>query len=265
MYMLKQIFEFLLSPMGIMSILFLLGLIMIILKRSSTWARGFLVAGALLFLVFTFSPIADILIRQLEIKYPPLTSQPPFALTKHIAVLSHYTEDDPAYPITSNVSEETLFRAAETMRLYRMLPESRIIVSGGFFKGSKRSQASLMSEYLQTLRIPKSAIILEEQSIDTYENLMEIRKIVGVQPFILVTSAHHLPRAMAVAHRLGMKAIPAPAGITILHYYPPGMSCTDWIQAIIKNFYPFVSRWQNLQRAYHEYLGYLWYMLLNRI
>jgi uncharacterized SAM-binding protein YcdF (DUF218 family) len=265
MYILKAIIGFSVSPMGMISIFFLVGFIVTILKHRSRWAHGFMMAGAFLFLVFTFTPVADILIRQLEVQYPPLTNLPETAPFTYIAVLSHYTVDDQDFPITSNVSQETLCRVAEAIRLYRMLPESRIIVSGGFFYGARHSQASLMSDCLQTLGVPESSIITEEHSRDTFENLMGIHKIVGVQPFLLVTSAHHMPRAMAAARRLGMNATPAPACISILYYYPPGMSFNEWIKAIYKNFlYPSALRWQHLEWAHHEYLGYLWYMLTGR-
>src|SRR5262249_37539358 len=72
--------------------------------------------------------------------------------------------------------------------------------------------------------VPASAVRVETKSRNTSENLAFSREI--VTPFgdhvWLVTSALHMRRAMAVAHKLGIKARPYPCdyrGLPMLHWY----------------------------------------------
>ena len=55
-------------------------------------------------------------------------------------------------------------------------------------------------------------IILESASRDTEEQARLIKPMVGREKFFLVTSASHLPRAMAMFHKLGLEPVAAPVG-----------------------------------------------------
>ena len=57
-------------------------------------------------------------------------------------------------------------------------------------------------------------MIIESASKDTGEQARLIKPIVGTAPFVLVTSAIHMPRSMALFEKLGMSPIPGPAGST---------------------------------------------------
>jgi uncharacterized SAM-binding protein YcdF (DUF218 family) len=93
-----------------------------------------------------------------------------------------------------------------------------------------------------------------------------VKPIVGQKPFILVTSACHLRRAMAIAHKLGMTPVAAPACIWTLQEFPPGKPWSTWAIKVLKSFgYPSVARLGALQLAYHEYVGFIWYRLLGRL
>jgi len=67
---------------------------------------------------------------------------------------------------------------------------------------------------------------------------------------------------MAVAKKLNMPAIAAPAQIWTLQNFPPGMIWPEWSLRVIKSFStPSLYRLSYLQRASHEYGGYFWYQL----
>jgi hypothetical protein len=93
-----------------------------------------------------------------------------------------------------------------------------------------------------------------------------VKKLVGDERFALVAPARDLPRAMAVAHRLGLTPLAAPACIRTLQSYPEGMTLAQWMWTLLDSFrYPSVQRLADVQWAHHEYVGLLWYRLLGRI
>jgi uncharacterized SAM-binding protein YcdF (DUF218 family) len=69
-----------------------------------------------------------------------------------------------------------------------------------------------MASVSRFMGVPKDNMIIEEASKDTKDQARLIKPIVGTAPFVLVTSAIHMPRSMALFEKLGMNPIPAPAG-----------------------------------------------------
>jgi len=263
---LKRIVEVAISPLGIMTVLLVGGVVCCLSGRYLRLGRRLLVSGALLYLVFTFSPLAEILIRSLEKPFQPMLAPPAEPKIDRIVVLSGYGEHYPAFPVTSGLSEETMCRLAEGIRLYRQLPGSKLIVSGGVVREGDGPIAGLMADFVVQLGARGEDILTEGNSRTTYENLLEVRKMVGSNPFILVTSACDLWRASAVARKLGMSPIPAPACVWALQHYPAVMEASQWVTSFFGAFaHPSPARLTRIQWAYHEYVGYVWYRLLGRV
>ena len=82
-----------------------------------------------------------------------------------------------------------------------------------------------------------------------------IKAVVGDHPFVLVTSATHLPRSMALFRKMGMAPIPAPAGPTCKASHP--LSPDD--------FFPSSNALDNTSQAMHEYVGMLWAKMRGQI
>src|SRR5262249_45980393 len=126
--------------------------------------------------------------------------------------------------------------------------------------------AVIMADFLHEMGVPLDNIRLEDQSRDTYENLREVRRMIRDHPFLLVATASDLRRAMAVARKLDMVALPAPACIWATQRFPPGLTWVTWISRVVESLaYPSERRWSYLQWAYHEYVGYMWYAIHDRI
>ena len=265
MELIRKLAELTFSPVGIMTILTATGLSLSVFRRRSRSGRRLLIWGGLLFLVFLFSPLAEYLILSLERPYAPMLSPPAEPGINRIVVLAGYAEEYPGFPITSNVSGETLCRMSEGLRLYRLLPGSSLILSGSVVRKGDKPVAVLMADFLQQMGVPARDLIVEANSRNTFENLYEVKKLVGSNPFILVTSACDLRRAMAVARRLRMAPVPAPACIRALQHHPKDAGFRERAAVFFRRFIPSLDNFSKLQWAYHEYIGYIWYMLLGRI
>jgi uncharacterized SAM-binding protein YcdF (DUF218 family) len=263
---LARMVELGLSPFGIIVVLLAAGVLLSLTRRRRRAGFGLLFLGAALYLLCTATPLAELAIGNLERPYLPLQTVDPSSGVDRIVILSGYGVDHPATPVTSNLAGETTCRVAEGIRLYRQLPKSKIVVSGGILRKGDQPIARQMADFIVAMGISPDDVLVEGRSRNTYENLVEVQPIVGSNPFILVTSACHLRRAMAIAHKLGMRPVAAPACIWTLQQFPPGIPWSTWTFKVVKSFAcPSVARLGALQLAYHEYVGFVWYRLLGRL
>jgi uncharacterized SAM-binding protein YcdF (DUF218 family) len=260
---LARAIEGILSPVGILTLLMAGGLVASLSRRWSGLGHRLLASGAAVWILGTCLPLAELSIFALERPYRPLSSLDSVAADT-IVILSAYAEDHPTIPVTSTVSDQTMCRLVEGIRLYHQRPHLTVVVSGGAASG--RPFALIMADFLRAMGIPEGDLRVESRSRNTYENLREVKTIVGDRPFVLVATAADLRRALAVARRLGMRAIPAPACIWALEHWSPDMGWQDWVWQLAGSVGPpSTQRWAYLQWAHHEYLGYVWYAWLGRL
>ena len=261
MTILKALLEAFSSPVGLISIFFVSGILVRILRPHSRIGYRLVWSGVGLYLVFLMTPLAEILYVNLERPFPSMPHRD--ASVRTIVVLSAYGEGSPFLPVTHKLDVETISRMVEGIRLYRDHPGARLIVSGGSLGEEYDPVAILMAEFAKVMGVPNQDIVVEGQSTTTYENLLEVKKIIGSEPFILVTSSGELRRAVAVARKMEMKPLPAPANFWVIHRFPAGISWVNWGQMVVDNMSS--DRFSYLQRAHHEFLGYVWYWILGRV
>jgi uncharacterized SAM-binding protein YcdF (DUF218 family) len=265
MVMIERSVELVFSPLGIVTLVMAAGLVLSAGKRHRRAGSRLLVCGSLLFLIFLFSPLAEYLVLDLERPYPPMITPPESPKVTRIVVLAGYAEEHPGFPVTSNVSGHTTCSIAEGLRLYRLVPEGKLVLSGGVVRRGERPVAAMMAEFLRQVGVPDKDLIVEGKSQNTYENLVEVRKLLGPDPFILVAAGCDLRRAVAVARKLHMTPLPAPSCIWASQHHPEHARAGERIAVFFKSFHPSLDNFHRLQWAYHEFLGYLWYQLQGRI
>jgi uncharacterized SAM-binding protein YcdF (DUF218 family) len=197
----------------------------------------------------------------LEKDYAPMLQPPKHPGPDKILILSGYAEEHEGFPITSLLSGMTIGNLTEGLRLYRLMPDSVLIVSGGVLRKDEQSVAASMAEFLKQMGVSEEHILIEGNSRNTYENFRESGKFVGTEPFILVAQACDMRRAMAVARKLGQNPMAAPASYWASQNNS-GLSKLEKTGKFLSHFfYPSVENLNRIQWAYHEYAGYLWYRL----
>jgi uncharacterized SAM-binding protein YcdF (DUF218 family) len=112
-------------------------------------------------------------------------------------------------------------------RLFHAGKAQMLILSGGY--DSERhafSEARAMAAFLTDLGVPDQAMVLEEQSRNTRQNAAfsaAILKACGIERILLVTSALHMPRAVALFAAQGLQVIPAPTDFEASQSPQPGL------------------------------------------
>ena len=116
-------------------------------------------------------------------------------------------------------------------------PHIRLIASGGQGSDEKISEAQAIYNYLvENTDVPKEAIILEEKSTTTYENLLfskEIgEKLIENPRFLFVTNDYHVFRTSTYARQIGMQG--DGLGCSTASYYIPSAFIREYVAMCVK-------------------------------
>jgi uncharacterized SAM-binding protein YcdF (DUF218 family) len=95
--------------------------------------------------------------------------------------------------------------------------------------------------------VSESSLIVLDHALDTKAEAKAIFAYLGAIPFLMVTSAYHMPRAMRLMQQTGARPIPAPTGQQVNQSTSPG-----W-----RSLIPTAEGLGKTDRAIHEYLGLL--------
>jgi uncharacterized SAM-binding protein YcdF (DUF218 family) len=118
-----------------------------------------------------------------------------------------------------------------------------VIVTGG------SPTTEVMGALVEALGVPSERVTLDTDAVNTVTSATNVQRLLGTSRFFLVTSAGHLPRAMAAFAARGLEPIPAPTE----HLLPKRVAQASWTLS------PFHLQASDL--AVHEWVGAWWYRL----
>lgn len=116
-------------------------------------------------------------------------------------------------------SETQTVRSAYAAQLWQRGVAPRLLCAGGVTGGAPRSEASACREVLLGLGVPADAILLEERSINTAENVrysLALMAEQGLARAVVVSSRYHLLRARWLFALQGQAVETSPAPIDYL-------------------------------------------------
>jgi uncharacterized SAM-binding protein YcdF (DUF218 family) len=258
MFLFKKLVAPLLFPVPIILVLLVIGLFrMYIVMRAGTdrkrRGRIWILAATVVLVLFSFRPIPSLMMSSLESQYPPLAEAPDTTIS-WVVVLAGGASDDPRLSNVHRLASSTTVRLVEGIRLWRQLPNARLVLSGGA-PFTTVPGAALMRSLAVDLGVPDSSVVIEDRSLDTKDQALAVRQFVGDEPFLLITSASHMPRSMAMFEKQGLAPVAAPTEIltkrsTRLH---PG------------SFYPSSLNIRVARLAWREYMGLIWARLRGQV
>ena len=141
-------------------------------------------------------------------------------------------------------------------------PRIKIIASGGQGGDEKISEAQAICNYLlEETDVPREAILLEEDSTTTYENLLFSKemgeRLVTSPRFLFVTNDYHVFRTSTYARRIGMKG--DGLGCRTAAYYIPSAFIREYIALCVKMRWLFITLYVLVILALiFSYRGVLW-------
>ncbi len=116
------------------------------------------------------------------------------------------------------VTTPSAMRALETARVYRLLGDPLVIVSGGITEGGGKSisEADAIRAAVVALGVPAGRVALESESRNTREEAVALKRMLAerqIDRFVIVTSAIHMGRSLAAFAVEGLHPVPSAAPI----------------------------------------------------
>lgn len=240
---------FILTPSNLLLIIGLLGLILMLLRR---WKSGlYLLTFAVLGVALAgWSPLGPALLMTLEDRFPK--QEAPSTITGIVmlggAVDIHITEAR-----GSEAWNDQAERITAVAELANKFPNARIILSGGPGHPDTISESSIARQALISMGISETRLELETKSRNTCENASESAisaKPASTDTWLLITSASHMPRAVACFRAANFLVLPFP-----VDYHTRGREDFSRVQESV------AKGLSQVDLAAHEWIGLVTYRL----
>lgn len=245
-FLAKKIISVFLYPMGFSTLLFLIAILTLLLKKKRLISLALVSVATLILIIFSLEITSYHLVRSLESRAGAFQTAAQLEKigVKYIVVLGGAIVEDGA-PAAESWGPNIL-RVMEGVRLSKAIRDSRLVLSGSAIPG-RYSHRGAMLELPLEMGISRDAIIALRTPYDTDEGARELAAFVEKKPFGLVTSAIHMPRAMKMFERFGAAPVPCPCDFRTLKQ--------------MNYFSEFLPKSANLYAstlAIHEYIGMFW-------
>lgn len=145
--------------------------------------------------------------------------------------------------------------------LYKQGKSPLLLVSGGradWYGEGGNPESEDMAAIAEAMGVPRAAILQEPDSLNTRENAVNTKQILsqkGINKILLVTSALHMPRSMAIFRKLGFEVIAAPTDFLAVQ----NENSKGW--GILLDLLPNAEALKNTTNAIKEYIGLLVYQM----
>jgi uncharacterized SAM-binding protein YcdF (DUF218 family) len=207
-------------------------------------------SGYLLLYGMCISPVSNALIQPLESMYVP------FVVAKNIdvqaiVVLSGGARDASGPGLGPVPDSYSLERLVYGVALYRKLLIPLMLIGGSGDPGRPDLlEAEAMARTAISIGVPAKDIVVESSVRNTLESAKAVKRLLKNGRIILVTSAAHMKRSVAMFKKQGFDVIPAPTGYRTERRALSGYS-----------FMPHIENLATSSLALSEYLSYRWYAM----
>jgi uncharacterized SAM-binding protein YcdF (DUF218 family) len=255
MFIASKILALITQPLAWVMALLLLSLLLP--ARRVQWARATVALALLLLALLGWEPLPDAGIRYLENQFPEIPLSADLTPYAGVVVLggaldAGYVAQARAQPVLNSGAE----RMTMTVALLQRHPHLQAVFTGGegrlFAAGPTEAQRA--DVFFATLGVATGRVQLEDQSRNTFENAVLSSQLPGIdpkRPWLLLTSAWHMPRSMATFQHAGWN----------VHAYPVDFRTgahTPWTAYSLREG---ITRWQLLL---HEWVGRVAYRMAGR-
>jgi uncharacterized SAM-binding protein YcdF (DUF218 family) len=253
LFWLKKTLTLLVLPLPVALAMGSVGAALLWTKRGHRLGRLLCTLSAVVLLLAANKGVALLLMRPLESHYsaiPEVTAvhQLPAELQqcRAVAVLGGGHSISPALSHLNQLSAASTSRIAEAVRLYRLLPNAKFIVSG--HATGPMTHARVLGAAAISLGIPADKVVYLDTTRDTEDEAQQLAHILGDDAVALVTSASHMPRAIRLCKAVGIRAVPCPAEFLLRPGADTGLQLISWD----------LSALERSSRAIREHVGALW-------
>lgn len=253
-FTLSKVLWILTDPGNLLLILLVLGAVLL----WSPWrrmGRRLVSLTALVMLALAVFPVGAYVLQSLENRFPPPKELP--EQVGGIVVLGGMIDQI----VSKKRGQPSINGAAERLTefavLARRYPDAKLIFTGGSGKLTAQDvkEADAVKPFLEALGMDVSRVIFEDESRNTHENAVYSKQLGQPgegEPWILITSAFHMPRSVGCFREAGWTVIPYP-----VDYNTTGTEGIDMS-------FNLMSGLSGASGAVKEWLGLMFYYLTGR-
>lgn len=239
-------------PLGA-SLLVILAILLLLFRKRGA-ALLLLVLHVLLLSLCSTPVVSDYLVAKWERRFAPVKAGE--SASADAAIVLGGAVEGPVPPGVEENLGDGVDRLLRASRLYKSGKVERILVSGGNLPwlDVPVPEAEVMKNLLIEWGVPEGAILVEDKSRNTRENAVNARRMLvagKIEGALLVTSALHMPRAMAVFRRAGVPVVASPTDYLAVDRGPRE----------IMDYLPDAGALRNTTALLREVAGMLYYKL----
>lgn len=258
-FVLAKLLEALLAPSFLLLLASVLGAALVLgrigRRRGGRLGPALLACSLGLECAIAILPLDSWALAPLEDRFPTCRRLPPDLY----GVVTLGGAVDPAITAARGIPtlNEAAQRMTELVRVARLLPRAVLAFSGGSGRivPGRLSEADVARVFFDEFGLSARPVVYEGRSRTTWENARDLASLVHpapAHPWLLITSAAHMPRAVAAFRAAGFDVIADPVAYqtapTLASRLAPG----------------FPERLARLDEAAHEWGGLVSYVLLGR-
>jgi uncharacterized SAM-binding protein YcdF (DUF218 family) len=211
-FFLSKVLGFFALPSNLIISLGILGALLLATRHARAGWR-LVVASLLLLAIFGFSPVGNAMMLPLEQRFPPWDASR--GVPAGIIVLGGALSPRVSAARGVVVLNEAAERLTVAVELARRYPQARVVYSSGngslVHADAEETRHALRQ--FEDLGLARTRILLEDRSRNTAENALFSKQLIKPKPgerWLLITSAYHMPRAVACFRRVGFAVEPYP-------------------------------------------------------
>lgn len=218
MQMLADIVKVALIPGSVFFLLLglILGVLLLHTGPAAQWGRRWLMSLALLYCALGMPIVSNVLMQALQADHSRL-QKPNDALGARVVVVIgagavSYAADGRAI---HELGRRTAYAVLEAARVYHLIAASWVIASGGIPDSVSQTapESEVMRDELIRLGIPPDKILVESQSRNTAEQIINIARMLRDERLparvVVVTTPAQSRRVMLLAARQSLEAVPS--------------------------------------------------------
>lgn len=201
-FILSKTVGYLARPLVVILLLFISSALI----RSKIWKRRLFIAALASLLFCSNEFISNEVMRLWELPPTPFSE---IQKSYQVGILltgvtkSNFSPNDRVY------FQRSSDRVTHTLQLYKLGHIKKILISGGSGTIMERTkEADELSLVLQMMGVPKEDLIIENQSDNTYQSAVAVKKMIDgtytAEECLLITSGYHMRRSRACFKKAGL-------------------------------------------------------------
>jgi uncharacterized SAM-binding protein YcdF (DUF218 family) len=206
MFILSKILLFLLNPLFWICLAFLLSWII----KKPVWKKRLRITAVILLLIFSNPFLINKVLTDFETPKHQIAENEKYTVGILLGGFVGFDSKGEGY------FNEASERVIQSLRLYKTGHIQKILMSGGSGTLLRQEfrEADFTRDQLIKMGVNPADILIDRNSRNTYENAVYSKQILDslglTAPYLLITSAWHMPRATAVFRKAGLNIQPFP-------------------------------------------------------